>query len=588
MLRWPRAAPRADFPQPTAGVTIGICIGLLALVAAVFGQVVGHQFTLWDDPTYVSHNPQVLGGLTPASVWWAFSEFWASNWHPLTWLSHMLDAELWGDWPGGHHLGNVVIHGLATLLLWRFLQQTTGAVWRSAFVAALFAVHPLHVESVAWVSERKDVLAGLFWMLTLLAYRRYVARPGGGRYLLVTVSFAAGLLAKPMLVTLPIVLLLLDVWPLQRVALRTRQDMARWIRSGAVVEKLPWLALSLVSSVITLSAQQGAMVPTEALGLGGRLGLVVTAYATYLWKTVWPVSLSFFYGPPASALVLPLAVLTVAGLLALLVWAWRAGQHVLVVGGLWYLVTLVPVIGVVKVGGQAYADRYTYLPLIGIFFAIAWGLSDRWLQLAGRTARAAIALLAVAAVAGSALMAWQQTSYWRDGETLFARAIAVDPGNALAHMQYGEVLIEKGDFERGVASINRALAMSSENMVRFDSWIALGNVAFVRRQYDEAHRYYAAAGALGTGSALPDYNVGTVLLTTGRPGEAREHFLRAIRRHPRYAEAYANLGVAEERLGDAVAAVSAYEAAIRIDPRNRGARVNLERLRVRFERQGFR
>lgn len=586
MLRWPPAYATADFALPAWRTTITICAVLLGLVAVVFGQVHEYQFTLWDDPTYVSRNPLVLKGLTLDGLVWAFTEFWASNWHPVAWLSHMLDAELWGNWAGGHHLSGVVIHAAATLALWVFLQRVTGAAWRSALVAALFAIHPLHVESVAWVSERKDVLAGLLWMLTLLAYRRYVLQPGWGRYGLVTLSFAVGLMAKPMLVTLPLVLLLLDVWPFGRLEVRAALSPRRLACSPVVLEKLPWLLLSAVSSLVTVQAQQAAIVPAEVLSGAERIGIILIAYATYIWQMVWPAALSFFYEPPANLLQSAvLAVPTMLGLLALAAWGIRSGRHVVAVGVAWYLVTLIPVVGVVKVGPQAYADRYTYLPLVGIFIALAWLPSGRWVVAGSQRCRM-LAALSVLLVAVLSVLSWRQTAHWRDSESLFAHAVELNPKNAVALVQYGEALIEKGDRENGARAVHQAMALSSGLMVRFNGLVALGNVAFAARRYDEAYRYYAAAHDLGTSSALPDYNLGTVLLTLGRAGEARSHLQRALKRHPRYAEAYANLGVAEERLGNAPAAIAAYRAALQLDAGNRGAQENLRRLQLRLGR-GF-
>lgn len=580
----PGLPPCEPTETPRLPLRLAVLIGggLVAIVFAIFGQVVGHLFTLWDDPTYVSHNPQVLAGLTPSSVWWAFSEFWASNWHPITWLSHMLDAELWGSWAGGHHLSSVLLHAVTAVLLWLFLARTTGAFWRSALVAALFAVHPLHVESVAWVSERKDVLSAFFWVLTLLAYRQYIQRPALKAYLWVTLAFTGGLMAKPMLVTLPIILLFLDIWPFCRLEIAAVSHPRSLLRSPVVLEKLPWLLLSIASAVVTLYAQQAAIVPVETISGGERVAVIVIGYAAYLWKMIWPAQLSFFYELPADLrLTVLFAALTLGGLIVMLVWALRTGRRPVVVGILWYLVTLLPVIGVVKVGGQAYADRYSYLPLVGIFVALVWLPSNRWLG-AHPGQRLLLAMLSVLAVLLLSGLSWRQAAHWRDSESLFAHALAIDPDNAVALVQYGEALIEKGDLARGEAAIRRALTLSDGAMVRFNGWIALGNAAFARREYGAAFRNYAAAGNLGTRSALPDYNLGTVLLTLGRAGEAREYFLRALRRHPRYVEAYANLGVAEERMGRIDAAREAYAEALRIDPKNNGARTNLERLLARM------
>ncbi len=369
---------------------IFVCGMLLLGVCLVFGQTVRHGFITMDDPEYVYRNPVVRGGLTFRGVFWALLGSHAYNWHPLTWMSHMLDCQCYGLAAGPHHATNVVLHGLSACTLLVLLRRLSGDFWSSAFVAAIFAVHPLHVESVAWVAERKNVLSGLFFFLTLLAYESYVRHGRStGRYLLATLLFVLGLMAKPMLVTLPLVALLLDYWPLGRFRQEERQggEQPGGEESASrmpafvplLVEKLPWLVLSAVSCAITLTAQREAILPVDQLPLAMRLPNVLTSYAAYLEQAAWPHDLAIFYPhlktwPPLTALI---ASTVLVGGISFVALRLRKRCPYLLVGWLWYLGMLVPVIGLVQVGGQAMADRYTYLPLIGIDIAVTWASAER-------------------------------------------------------------------------------------------------------------------------------------------------------------------------------------------------------------------
>jgi hypothetical protein len=365
-----------------------VAVSLVAVVFAIYSRVHGHPFLLLDDDQYITNNGYVRQGLSVEGLRWAFTQFHAANWHPLTWLSHMMDWELFGAEASGHHLMSVALHAANAVVLLFALRSMTGTLWPSALVAALFAIHPLRVESVAWAAERKDVLSGLLCMTTLLAYAWYARRPGVGRYVAVLVSFALGLMAKPMLVTLPFVLLLLDVWPLRRwPTLAGASDTSRFSTRASgplLLEKVPLLVLTLASSVLTVMAQRvgGAVSTTESVSFGMRLANAVVSYATYLWKTVWPASLAYFYPHPAEAAEAPAAFfiatgisLVVIGMLTVLAFRDRSRPYV-AVGWLWFLGMLVPVIGMFQVGSQAMADRYAYLPLIGIYIVIGWGLRD--------------------------------------------------------------------------------------------------------------------------------------------------------------------------------------------------------------------
>jgi len=570
MIRWP--SPVALPAAPWKGVDYLFSGILLAILLAVFGQVAWHQFVLWDDNQYVYKNPYVIGGLSWQGLRWAMTEVWASNWHPLTWLSHQLDVELWGLWAGGHHLSSLLLHAANTLLLYAWLRRAPGATWRSIVVAALFALHPLHVESVAWVSERKDVLSAFFWLLTMHAYLRYAERPSGTRHALVTLLLAASLMAKPMAVTLPVILLLVDVWPLRRLPLDGGRDAVGRRLLTLLVEKLPWLLLVVMSCAITLYAQTKAMIPVEEMGFGLRLAYSLVAYATYLWQMVWPLDLSFMYLPRPlgwpdilwSALTLSLVF--VAAVIA----CRRHGRIAPLVGLLWYLITLLPVIGIIKVGDQAHADRYTYLPYIGIWLGMLWAIPERVFSLSRKRGLAAVAVVAVVLCAA---LAWRQVAYWRDDSSLFGRALVLDPKNHIAYVQLGESLFHRGQLAAAEANALVAKGLSADPNAR----LLLGNIAFARGEGARALHFYTEAIALREGSPLLHYNQGTAHLALGQLDLAEKAFRRAIALNPRYSEAYNNLGVALTRRGDVEGALATYQAALAIDPNNHGARFNLAR-----------
>ena len=383
-------------------LSVSICLSLAVLTWIVFGQTLWHDFINYDDPRYVYENAKITGGLSISGISWAFTHIHSLNWHPLTTISHMLDCQLYGLKAGWHHFTNVLLHTLAAMLLFLTLQRMTGAVWQSAFVAAVFAIHPLRVESVAWVAERKDVLSGVFFMLTLLAYANYVRVPRVRGYLVVVLLFACGLMSKPMLVTLPFVLLLLDYWPLDRIKGQL------WKR---VAEKIPLIVLSAVSSVITFLVQKGAVGQTEELPIFERINNAVVSYVLYIWQMLWPVNLAVFYPHPENRLplweivccLLVLMCITVAAI------ALRTRRPYLFTGWLWYLGMLVPVIGLVQVGWQGRADRYTYLPQIGLYIAATWAVVD--LTVLYRYRRAILSTAAILVIAALSSCTWVQNWY---------------------------------------------------------------------------------------------------------------------------------------------------------------------------------
>jgi len=535
------------------------------------------EFLNFDDPVYVTQNPIVRAGWSARGICWAFQTSYASNWHPLTWLSHMLDCEFYGLAARGHHLTNVFLHLANTLLLLAFLRRATGAFWPSALVAALFAWHPLHVESVAWVSERKDVLSTCFGLLALLAYGFYVERPGARRYLLALLAFGLSLLAKPMLVTLPGLLLLLDYWPLGRSAPgagppaegRGGGRLRRWRR--LVWEKAPFFGLSLVSCVVTFLAQKrgGAVASLIHIPLGERVANAATAYAAYLWQTFWPLELAVFYPHP----VHPAGAKVLASLLVLL--AVSAGVFLgrrpwLIMGWLWFLGALAPVIGLVQVGDHARADRYTYLPLVGLFIGIVWTATG---FAAARPAwRKPLWGLAACVGVLLGLETRVQLAHWKNSETLFRRALAVTGRNYLAHNNLGNVLDLSGRHEDAKRHYEATLRIRPDFA---GTHYNLANVLTREGDFDAALQHYRAALALQPNYADAHHNLGVLLARRGRVDEALEHYQAALRSNPAFADAHNSRGNLLFQQGRLDEAAAAYRAALQTRPDFLDARLNL-------------
>ena len=565
---------------------------MLVLAAlTVYLPVIGLNFLTFDDDYYVTNNPQVVGGLTLAGLRWAMTNAqYCSNWHPATWLSHMLDCQLYGLNPAGHHLTNLLFHAANSVLLFLWLRSLTGAFWRSAFVAALFAVHPLHVESVAWVAERKDVLCSFFGLLSLWAYCRYTERSGASNqwavisnqtsrvrttehgsliidhrslfYLLSLVCFILGLMSKPMLVTWPFVMLLLDYWPLRRFELSTlnSQLSTTW---RLVAEKVPFFVLSAASSVIAVSAQKAgeALVPLASLPLGPRIVNAVDSYFRYIWKLFWPTDLAVIYpfsARTATELALAALVLVTVTILA---WRQRRRRPYLAVGWTWYLGTLVPVIGLVKVGYQAMADRYTYLPAIGLFIIAAWGgteLAARWPK-----RRLALAAAAAAALTACALTAQAQLRYWQSSESLFRHTLNVTGNNFVAWSGLGYFLGKQGEPRQAEACYRAAVEI---NPSFADAWAGLGCALTDLKRYDEAITSYETALHLEPGLVKLHNNLATALAARGRIEEAKAQYRVAAQLDPRSAEAHSNLGALLATEGRWAEAVEEFKLALAQDP----------------------
>ena len=550
---------------------IPVYIGLLVSTLLVFWQVRNFDFVGYDDGEYVSENQHILDGLTSDGLIWAFTTGHAANWHPVTWLSLMLDCQLFGKDPGRIHLVNVILHLANTLLLFAVLKKMTRSLWPSAFVAAAFAIHPMHVESVAWIAERKDVLGTLFWLLTMAAYAGYVKRPSAFRYAAALLLFALGLMAKPMLVTLPFVLLLLDYWPLNRLETPQSVTMSAPIsqRSTAwyrlVIEKIPFFILAAVSSVITFVVQQTGQAVSEidVLPLKGRIFNAAIAYFQYINKMFWPSKLAVLYPHPLTAIPAAKAAVCILLLIALTgLFLYFAGKRkYLAAGWLWYLGTLVPVIGLVQVGSQAYADRYTYIPYIGLFIMIAWGVSELLSKMPQR--KFVLGLLAAIVLTPLGLCTYRQLGHWNNTLTLFSHAVEVTSNNAIAHNNLSAAHANLGNFHKAVENAQRAITIKPDNPD------AHNNLGFA---YGGLGRYPEAVEALNRAIRIkPDFadpynNLGAAYNSLGRHQEAIEALNRAITIKPDYADPYNNLGVAYESLSRHQEAIEALNQAITIKP----------------------
>jgi tetratricopeptide (TPR) repeat protein len=527
--------------------TVSICLALALATLATFWQVRGHEFiTTFDDDLYIVDNDHVKAGLTFKGVVWAFTTAHAFNWHPLTWISHMLDCRFFDVNPAGHLFTNVLIHIANTLLLFLVLKRATTNLWASAFIAAAFALHPLHVESVAWASERKDVLSTFFGILAIWAYLRYTEHPNIQRYLLTALLFCLSLLSKQMLVTLPIVLLLLDYWPLGRLKLaqQSSRNPPKTVPSVSIrrclLEKVPLLLLSVAASLVVYLVQlrTGTVRSYLEFPLSCRITNALVAYVAYIGKMFWPAHLAIFY--PHQEANLPLWQIIGSGLLLLLITAaaiYKARQKpYLLVGWLWYLVTALPVIGIVQVGVQAYADRYTYVPLTGLFIIIAWGANDLFSRLCHR--QAVLALVAVAVIAALGVMQHRQVKYWRDGMTLYTHATQVTKNNWWAYHHIGELFFREEKFDEAIKYLNDALR--------------------IKPDFADAHN-----------------NIGAALVRQEKFDEAIQHLTEALQINPASAEAHANLGFAFAKMGDDKQAIEHYLASLQIDPAQPETQFNL-------------
>jgi tetratricopeptide (TPR) repeat protein len=591
---------KLDFFEDSKGrkwIVIGICAALAILVFLVFGQTSRHEFVNYDDGWYVYANPSVTSGFTPTGVVGAFSQKTEGLWTPLVTISHMLDWRLYGSWAGGHHLTNVALHLGSVILLFLILLQMTGAPWRSAFVAALFAIHPLHVESVAWISERKDVLSGFFFMLTLGAYLRYVQRPRSvRRYLAVPFLFAIALMSKPMVVTLPCVLLLLDYWPLKRLfnpppvegedspgeAMRSR------INWRVVVEKLPLLALSVGLCFITTTTF-GPRAPFSVEGphtpFWTRVSEAPVWWATYLLQMFWPVGLSVIYTHFEASLRWAPAAIGWMGAFSLVIFLVRRRHPYLWMGWLWNLGMLIPVLGFVQISRHARADHYNYLPQIGLYIGLTWLAAD-WAA-ERRPRRVALGAMAGVTVSILSIVAWRQTGFWRDGVTLWTHALECTKDNYMARSILGLALIRQGRITEGVEQCRAALAAHPD---QFDAQYNFGVALFqlgsddnsilqsrgaLKGWTDEVISHYRQALQIDPGNINAHNNLGDALAREGRTDEAISEYRTVLRISPGNAVAHYNLGKVLDSLGQTGQAVAEYRESLRFNPDYADAHNNL-------------
>jgi len=575
-----------------------VALALLAAIAAVYWPLLDADFLIHDDRTYVTANPHIKEGLTLDSIAWAATSLRASNWHPLTWLSHMLDWQLYGADPAGHHATNLILHAINALVLFALFNVMTGRLWPSAAVAALFALHPLHVESVAWIAERKDLLCALFALLSMLAYVSYARRGGAARYMLTALLLALSLMAKPMAVTLPLLYLLLDYWPLERL----KRGLSRLL-----IEKAPLLLLSALSSAMTLIAQQrgGAMASTEAVAFPLRLANAAVSSMRYIFKMIWPSDLSIYYPHPNLLGGNPWSWWQIAGASLLLVTiSWVVIRMVkmryLAVGWLWYLGMLLPVLGLVQVGPQAMADRYTYLPLTGLFVMAVWGGAALLSRRLGP-----LLMIGLLVACGAASRA--QAGHWRNSVTLFEHALEVNPGDPVIHnylgtalqdagresealeqfraaaaaapgyakaqFNLGSALLARGELETAIERLGLAARLEPEP----GALTNLGNALEAAGRAEEALAAYRSALRLDPDDAGANYNLGVALHRRGEPAAAIPYYRRALQAEPDHPQAHNNLGLALQATGALDEAIEHYREALRIDPGHVNARGNLEK-----------
>jgi len=566
---------------------LAVCVVLVLSTMLVYWQACSYGFINFDDPLYVTNNVQVRNGLTWKGLLWAFTDIKSTgNWYPLTWVSLMLDSELFKAKPQAFHITNVLIHVANTLLLFMVLKRITGALWRSGFVTALFALHPLHVESVAWISGRKDVLSTFFLLLTIWAYASYVCRPSFGRYVAVAAFFILGLMSKAMLVTLPFVLLILDYWPLRRLHLNEPVEEENPVGSSLKTiakllrEKIPLFVLAAFSCVLTYLAQQtgGAVRTFERVGLGIRLTNSMVSYVNYINKTFWPSGLGLYYPLPKTIPIWQViqAGLILAGISLLAIW-WLRSRPYFPVGWLWYIGTLVPVIGLVQIGEQAMADRYTYVPLTGLFIAVTWGINAIASQWHFR--KLILSVSAVVTLSALMLFTGRQVAYWRNNITLYERTLAVTNKNHVIHINLGMALLEQGQLDKAIEHQQEALRLRPGEPSALTN---LGMALALQRRYAEAIKYYRLSLKSDPDQATTYNNLGAAILSSnGDPEEASVNFRKAIQLKPNYDNAHLNLATVLTMQNRFDEAISHYREVLRLIPNDRRARQGLQQTLIK-------
>ncbi len=508
---------------------LALVIGLFLTLATVvvFWQLPGHDFITIDDNVYVTNNSYVAAGLTAKSIRWAFTTVKAEFWHPLTWLSLMADTQFFGGSPGGYHLTNLLLHIINTLLLFFFLRKATGKLWQSGVAASLFALHPLHVESVAWIAQRKDVLSTFFWLLALWCYAHFVEKPNRSRYGWVLVFFILGLMSKPMLLTLPFTLLLLDYWPFRR--FQYKGSLGSFVRAiwPYIHEKLPFFGITAAAAIVTYLAQKygGGLDSMNPYPLSDRIANALLSYGIYIWKMIWPQNLAFFYPFPRN---LPIWQITASTITLGLITAWALksikNRRYIIVGWLWYLGTLLPVIGLVKIGDFSMGDRYTYVPLIGLFIILAWGLPDileKW-----RYRTVALSLSAIFVIGAFAAVTWSQTGYWSNSITLYTHALRVTQNNFLAHYALGDILAGEGKMNEAIPHFADAVRSRPDKATLRNT---LGRALASQGKFAEALPHLTTALQIKPHFSEAHYNIAIALVAKHRYAEAIENFSEALK-----------------------------------------------------------
>jgi protein O-mannosyl-transferase len=594
--------------NPKISWSVLICLVLLFATAAVYYQVHSFDFVSLDDPLYVTENPNIQTGITFKALKWSFTTGYANFWHPLTWLSYMLDWQLFGSNPAGYHLTNLILHIMNTLLLFIVIKQMTRSLWQSAFVAALFALHPLHVESVAWIAERKDVLSTFFWILTMWAYLRYVKHSGFARYLLMLLTFTLGLMSKPMLVTLPFVLLLLDYWPLDRIGHFNRRIITR-----LVLEKIPFIIISAFLSFVAFFVQQSGESVSRLSELGFKIRIcnALISYLKYIEKMFWPARLTFFYPHPGYNVSFLSAGIAVVLLLVatILILRFAKNYRYMVTGWFWYIGTLVPVIGLIQVGGHAMADRYTYITLTGLFIIIAWGVPD--LMAKWRYRRIVLWICSLIVLSVLAICTYLQIQFWKDGLTICRHSLEVTENNYKVHCITAEIFLKQGDFDEAIRHYTEAFRIGHDYIgpgytdalngigyafyktgknnlalecyqkaIQIDPNVAefhanLGVVLADEGRFEEAAKHYKIA--METMDDMPQIHIslGSAMQGAERFEEAATEYGKVLAADPENVEIHNNLGVVFSRLGRFDEAIQHFSRAVQLDANSTVARNNL-------------
>jgi len=550
-----------------------VCLFLTLVIVIIYGQVGSFDFVDWDDGLYVTENAYVQKGLSVEGFIWAFTTQHSGSWQPITWLSHMMDSELYGLNPAGHHYTNIAFHTANTLLLFFILFRMTGALWKSAFVAALFAVHPFHVESVAWVSERKDVLSTFLGLLMIGAYYHYIKTPHFKNYLLVIIFLSLGLMSKPMLVSFPFVLLLLDFWPLKRIRFKNNYDLKSEKSTyygfegnfQLIVEKIPLFVLAVIQCILTFIIQRSdeIIVPLKVLSLKTRIANTLVSYVSYVLKAIWPHNLAYYYPYPIglfSVWQIYGAAFLILSIILGAIYLSRQYPYVLV-GLFWYIGTLVPVIGLVQVSDQAMADRYTYIPLIGLFIVVAWGVPDilkKW-----HYRKFFLCVSAIVILSSLTMRAFIQTSHWENSVALFENAVKINENNYHALNNLITALVDKGRYDKAYLYLSRALKRDPK---REDLRMNLANVLYLKGNPDEAISQYRKILQTDFENADVHYNLSCVLSSQKKYNEAIRHYNETLSIDPKYSKAHYNLGDIYLNQGKTTEAFMHYAEVIKIKP----------------------